>query len=235
VKKIAFTAILALLLLSAGCGGKGEKSSSDNRMGDPGILQNDSDLRIGDSGINDSRGSGAAPASGSSFRIMGTGLVRTYPNPNIAPVNGSYANNVISFGELFLGTPYEYGSDRNNPNTFDCSDFTRYSFLGALGMELPIDSRSQANYVYTFGTRQYWDLSQAQRGDLLFFMDYRGPRQEDYRYVNRANERITHVGIYMGDGMLLHTASQATGGVRTDYIFGKHLEWRFISGGSVLP
>lgn len=232
------TAILLAAVLMNGCAGRSSPdavphsepapapslsaSPADNRMNDPALLAQDRELHLGDAGIGDGP------------KVLQQ-LVRTVPNPAIAPLNGSYANNVISFGSHFLGTRYEYGSDRDDPSTFDCSDFTRYAFLGSVGMDLPKDSRKQAEYVNLFGTRQYRVLTQARPGDLLFFMDYKGPKPEDYRGVNPADARITHVGIYMGNGNILHTASQATGGVRIDTLFGKHLEWRFIQGGGVLP
>jgi peptidoglycan DL-endopeptidase CwlO len=235
--KSLLTVLLAAALMN-GCSGRSIKESephdlpqnevmvpTDNRMNDPAILQKDQELRLGDIGVEDGR----------FLAMQSQSLLEVSPNPAIAPVYGNYANNVISFASLFLGTPYEYGSDRDNPSTFDCSDFTRYAYLGGLGMDLPKDSRSQASYVGTFGKRQYQDLSQAKPGDLLFFTDYNGPRAEDYRYQSRSDIRISHVGIYLGNGNILHTASKATGGVRIDYMYGKHLEWRFVSGGSVLP
>lgn len=223
-------ALLVLAALLTGCSGsKNAKpfASTDNRMNNPSILNKDAELKQGDYGIGENRQSG--PLHGLSV------MQEVWPNPSIAPINGSYTNNVIQFGLLFLGTPYEYASNRDDPSTFDCSDFTRYSYLGALGMDLPMDSRAQSEYVLTYGKRQYTDLGQAQPGDLLFFMDYRGPRPEDYANINPANERISHVGIYIGDGKILHTASKATGGVRIDTLWGKHLQYRFIRGGSVLP
>jgi peptidoglycan DL-endopeptidase CwlO len=228
-------ALLAAAILLTGCSGSGNMKALDKRMDNPSILENDNDLRTGDLGVEEHRKTRRPELTGSPFSILQSNLSRTSPNPAISPQNGSYANNVISFGSLFMGAPYEYGSERYNTDSFDCSDFTHYSFLGALGMELPLDSRSQAAYVDEFGSRKYTDLAYAQRGDLLFFMDYKGPRPEDYRGINPANERITHCGIYMGDGQMIHTASRATGGVRIDNVWGKHLEYRFVRGGSVLP
>lgn len=245
MQKPALAFMLAAALLT-GCSGSKPKQAIDNRISDPAILEKDQELRLGDLGIEHYIPHYVPQNRDALFRPKNAEtqyqslqnqpvLHEVSPNPSIAPINGNYANNVISFGLLFLGTPYEYGSDRDNPNTFDCSDFARWVFLGALGMDLPKDSRSQERYVETFSKRQYWDLYQAKPGDLLFFMDYKGPRAEDYQNINPANERISHVGIYIGNGNLLHTASKATGGVRIDYMYKTHLEWRFVNGGSVLP
>lgn len=101
-------------------------------------------------------------------------------------------------------------------------------------MDIPRDSRSQWTYVSQFGSRKFYDIHQAQKGDLLFFMSYRGWRPENYAGINKNSQTITHVGMYLGNGKMLHTASAASGGVRIDYVFGKQLEWRFLRGGSVL-
>lgn len=157
-----------------------------------------------------------------------------FVNRNVKPVNGSYVENAINTAWKYYGTPYEFGSDRNNPNSFDCSDFTRWIHLYSLGMDLPSTSRSQWEYVKKFSKYQYTDLSKAKRGDLLFFMTYKGWRSQDYNDINVKTQPIAHCGIYIGNGQILHTASAKTGGVRVDKIKGSHLEYRFVGGGKVV-
>lgn len=216
---------LAMVLVS-GCGRS--DTVTDQRMNDPKLLSQDKELQKGDLGIGENGVPGIRGLNKERIPVV-------RPNPAIEPIGGNYANNVITFAKIFLGTPYEYGSDRDNPATFDCSAFVRYAFLGALGMDIPKDSRSQARYVLEAGTRSYYSLAHARRGDILFFMGYKGFREEDYAGIDPSKETISHCGIYLGDGLMIHTASQKTGGVRIDDIFDKHLEWRFVMGGSVLP
>jgi hypothetical protein len=52
--------------------------------------------------------------------------------------------------------------------------------------------------------------------------------------VDKLSERITHDGIYLGDGKILQTYSKDSGGVRIDSIEGTHWEKRFLFGGSPL-
>ncbi|WP_426450966.1 C40 family peptidase [Paenibacillus sp. S-38] len=139
---------------------------------------------------------------------------------------------VIAAGKAYLGTPYEYASDRSNTNTFDCSDFVRQAFKDALGLTLPSSSRTQGDYVKSIGkTSTNWrDLKP---GDLMFFMSYKGGSASSYP-SNKSGQTITHVGIYLGDGKVLHTYSKDSGGVRIDSIAGRHWEYRFIFGGSAL-
>jgi len=138
----------------------------------------------------------------------------------------------IAAGYRYLGTPYEYGSDRSDTSTFDCSDFVRQAFLDGAALKLPADSRAQGDYVRSKGAAVY-RLADLKRGDLVFFMSYRGSRASDYAGVDKSAQRINHVAIYLGDGKLLHTYSRASGGVRVNDIGGNAWEYRMLFGGSV--
>jgi cell wall-associated NlpC family hydrolase len=144
----------------------------------------------------------------------------------------STRNAIIAAGKKYMGTPYEFGSDRSNTRTFDCSDFVRQAFKDGARITLPSDSRQQGQYVRDNGPiKTNWKNLQA--GDLMFFMDYKGTSKSAYP-SNTSNQRITHVGIYLGNGKILHTYSKDSGGVRIDSIDNKHWEYRFIFGGSAL-
>lgn len=145
------------------------------------------------------------------------------------------ADRAIEAGMRYLGTPYEFGSSRSDTSTFDCSDFVRQAFLDGIGMTLPGDSRQQASFVRDKqGDRIVTDWRQLQRGDLMFFMAYKGAKKSDYENVNRNTETVRHVGIYLGNGEVLQTYSVASGGVRTDVIAGSQWENRFLYGGAVI-
>lgn len=140
---------------------------------------------------------------------------------------------VIAAGMKYLGTPYEYGASRNSTKTFDCSSFVRQAFLDALGVKLPSDSRQQGDYVKAKGPVQT-DWRKLKRGDLMYFMSYKGTKASAYSGINKASQRITHTGIYLGNGKVLHTYSNEGGGVTISDIAGKHWEYRFMFGGSAL-
>lgn len=145
------------------------------------------------------------------------------------------AEKVIQAGLAYLGTPYEFGSSRNDTSTFDCSDFVRQAYLDGIGYRLPGDSRSQGEHLRNSGNPIVTDWRQLQPGDLMFFMDYKGFRESDYAGIDKQSERITHVGIYLGNGQVLHTYSVASGGVRTNEIAGTQWEYRFLFGGYPIP
>ncbi|WP_274649383.1 SH3 domain-containing C40 family peptidase [Paenibacillus humicola] len=150
------------------------------------------------------------------------------------PASGSAAvEAIIADGMKYLGTPYEYGSNRNTTTTFDCSDLIETIFREGANVILPPDSRQQGAYVKSKGP-VVTDWHQLKRGDLMFFGDYKGTSPSNYGPSYKANARISHVALYLGDGKVLQTYSKKSGGVRTDSIAGKHWEYRFLFGGSAL-
>ncbi|ANS75832.1 hypothetical protein AWM70_15590 [Paenibacillus yonginensis] len=139
---------------------------------------------------------------------------------------------VFEVGRSYLGTPYEYGSDRNTTTTFDCSDFTRTVYREATGIILPADSRQQGDWIKS-NSKAVYDINSLKPGDLMFFMSYKGSTDAAYKGINKSAERITHVAIYMGNGQIMQTYSVKSGGVRIDNLTASWTR-RFLFGGSVL-
>ena len=94
------------------------------------------------------------------------------------------ANGIISLARQYLGVPYVWGG--SSPNGFDCSGFVQYVYAQK-GIHLPRTADIQA----TAGR----PISKAELmpGDLVFFAG---------DYVN-----ISHVGIYVGNGQMIHASS----------------------------
>jgi cell wall-associated NlpC family hydrolase len=88
------------------------------------------------------------------------------------------AAQAVSFAYSALGKPYVWGA--TGPSSFDCSGLTQAAWRSA-GVSLPRTTYTQINA----GERV--SRSQLAPGDLLFF--YSG---------------ITHVGLYIGDGKMIH-------------------------------
>ncbi len=140
---------------------------------------------------------------------------------------------VIAEGMKYIGTPYLFGSNRSTTDTFDCSDFVRWIYKQHTDLLLPLDSRQQGAFVKKLGTAKT-DWRSLKRGDLMFFMTYEGSTASDYRSVDKETERITHEALYLGNGKILHTYSNASGGVHVQSFAGSQWEYRFLFGGSVL-
>jgi cell wall-associated NlpC family hydrolase len=182
---------------------------------------------------------GSSPASTSSLSASSSWGEPVFSAPPVKHIEPAYTgtdvseaiDQVIATGMKYLGTPYEFGSDRNTTDTFDCSDFIRQIFLEGLGYQLPTDSRQQGSWVQQ-NSEPVYDISLLKRGDLVFF-DYASSRAEAEAGLGLPNSTITHVAIYLGDNQLLHTFSAAAGGVKvTD--FSKTWQDHFLFGGSVV-
>ena len=97
-----------------------------------------------------------------------------------------------------MGRPYEWGGTGENGGGFDCSGLIQHSY-GHHGIRLPRTSRDQAKEGRTIARNR----SSLRRGDLLTFSNSGGP--------------ITHVGLYIGDGRFIHSASR---GVQVSLLSG---------------
>ena len=88
----------------------------------------------------------------------------------------------------FVGNPYVYGGTSLTGGT-DCSGFTMRVYEH-FGIDITRTSRSQA------AAGREISASQLQKGDLVF-----------YAY----NGVIGHVGLYIGNGQIVHAANPNTG------------------------
>lgn len=118
--------------------------------------------------------------------------------PTSSQSQAGTADKIISAGQKYLGTKYQYGAKAGQTSTFDCSSFVQFLYKQQ-GIDLPRSSRSQAK-VGTSVT-----VSNLQKGDLIFFKTGGG-------------SQIDHVAIYMGDGKILHTIPK--GGVQVSSFSG---------------
>ncbi|KRD85868.1 hypothetical protein ASE51_27135 [Bacillus sp. Root147] len=101
------------------------------------------------------------------------------------------ADKIIFTGLKCLGIPYVFNAPSNQTNMFDCSSFIQYIFR-VNGISLPRNSRQQFEIGLPIS------FSHIQKGDLLFFTT-------EKRKNRRGSSKIGHVGIYIGNGEMLHT------------------------------
>ncbi|MYW31814.1 glycoside hydrolase [Streptomyces sp. SID2119] len=109
--------------------------------------------------------------------------------------DGSYAakaEKVLAFARAQIGKPYVWGA--SGPASYDCSGLTQAAWREA-GVTLPRTTWDQVKV----GTRVA--TSDLRPGDLVFFYD-----------------DISHVGIYKGDGMMIH-APKPGANVREESIY----------------
>ncbi|MFC4321531.1 C40 family peptidase [Litchfieldia salsa] len=115
---------------------------------------------------------------------------------------------VIAEAKKYLGAGYKFGASlADAPKLFDCSSFTMLVFQQN-GIQLPRVSRDQASKGF--------NVNELKAGDLMFFTN-----SEIY-----SDGRIGHVGVYMGDGSMIHASSSKgvsiTKNVLTNPYWGKN-------------
>ncbi|TQK70611.1 C40 family peptidase [Nocardioides sp. SLBN-35] len=105
-------------------------------------------------------------------------------DPATIPASGRAAA-AIKYALAQVGDAYVWGAA--GPNAFDCSGLTMMAYAQA-GVSLPHSSRAQ------YGSGAHIAKSDLQAGDLVF---YYSP--------------ISHVGIYLGNGLIVHAANPGAG------------------------
>jgi cell wall-associated NlpC family hydrolase len=116
---------------------------------------------------------------------------------------------IVKTARSFLGIPYLWGGD--SPETgFDCSGLVTACY-SLNGLNLPRMSQDQ------FLVGEPVDREELSPGDLVFFAN--------------TNEKISHVGIYIGGGKFIHAPRQGKI-IREDSLSDAYYEKRFRGGRS---
>lgn len=129
----------------------------------------------------------AAPAAAQSFAPV-KALSERAANPRgpFARMNVPQRDSIIEHTRSLLGTRYKWAGITPEKG-LDCSGFVKYVFA-KLGIELPHHAADLAK----LGGSVSKDTAQMQPGDLLVF---------------GKGKRISHVGIYVGEGYMIHASS----------------------------
>ncbi len=123
----------------------------------------------------------------------------------------SRVQSVLNLAYSKMGCPYVWGAE--GPNSFDCSGFTSYVFRNAAGVSLPRTSSAQSGYGKTVSK------SNLQAGDLVFF--------------NTSGKGVSHVGIYVGAGKMIHAPSSGKT-ISVTSINSSYYSSRFVTAKRVL-
>lgn len=114
-------------------------------------------------------------------------ISRMRTGPLLVPASG---DSVVATARTQLGTRYRLGASTPG-KAFDCSGFVRW-VMAAFDVPLPRTSHEQARA----GIELPRDTSALRPGDLLTF---------------GTKHRISHVGIYVGEGRYIHASSVRRG------------------------
>jgi cell wall-associated NlpC family hydrolase len=103
----------------------------------------------------------------------------------------SEAAALVEYALSFVGCSYVFGA--TGPNSFDCSGFTQYVYAH-FGYTINRVADDQVNNGVAV------DFANLQPGDLVCFSN-----------TYSSSDWITHVGIYIGDGKMVHAANSRRG------------------------
>jgi probable lipoprotein NlpC len=122
---------------------------------------------------------------------------------------------VIAAAEKYEHTPYRYGGlDKRG---LDCSGLVYVSFYDALGVSVPRNTWGLYSWAEKIA------INEARPGDLVFF-----------KTTGKGN--ISHVGILVGDGRFIHSASEGPStGVIYSSLDERYWSRTFAGTGRVLP
>ncbi len=124
-----------------------------------------------------------ATASSSSKSASSSSSSSSSSSKSYSSPSGSGGGSVVSYGSQFVGNPYVYGGSSLTNGT-DCSGFVM-SCYSAFGVSLPHSSSALRSVGYGVS------YDEMQPGDIVCYSG--------------------HVGIYAGNGTLLHASNKRTG------------------------
>ena len=123
-------------------------------------------------------------------------------------------NKIELDAKKFLGVPYVWGA--TGPSKFDCSGFTQWVYRDS-GINIPRVSRDQAR------VGEFVEYDNLQRGDMVFF-----------NTTKKRTGKVTHVGIYLGNGDFIHASSAGKSVVIYNFNQKPYYKDRFLWGRRVL-
>ena len=111
--------------------------------------------------------------------------------------------NIIATAKKFIGVPYMWGG--TSIKAVDCSGFTKSTYF-LNGLVLARDASQQCHTGDNIDVDKYYEgdytveaLSNLKKGDLIFF---------GTKATAEKKERVTHVGIYIENGIFIHSAGK---------------------------
>lgn len=132
--------------------------------------------------------------------------------PHGKPMSDSpVARRLVAEAREWLGTPYKYGGETKSGA--DCSGFVMKVYHKVTGLKLPRNSAAQCDYCNKIKKEEL------ETGDLVFFSS------------NASKGRVAHVGMYVGDGIMIH-ASSSRGVIETD-INSDYFVRHYVASGRV--
>src|ERR1035437_2847353 len=151
-----------------------------------------------------------APKTPKKGAVAAVTALEAKPAGPFARLTSVQRDSIIEHTRSLLGVKYKWAG-MNPAKGLDCSGIVKYVFA-KLGVELPHHAAELAKLGDPFTK----DTAAMQPGDLLVF---------------GKGKRISHVGIYVGDGMMIHASSTSHHVVETPVVKYRPaggLQWRGV-------
>jgi cell wall-associated NlpC family hydrolase len=112
------------------------------------------------------------------------------------------AEQALRIAMTTVGTPYVWGGESYEEGGFDCSGLVLWAY-NQVGAALPRTAAEQ------FDATTRIDPRSVKPGDLIFFVNTYGVGVNDGARIITTEQRVvTHVGIYAGNGLMLHAPQE---------------------------
>jgi len=134
-------------------------------------------------------GGGSPPSRRDRDPVTETPILPPSSDGAVQAEPASLADSIVATAAAAMGRPYEYGGTGAGGGGFDCSGLIQYAYKKH-GIVLERRSTDQAREGRKVGRK----LDQLRPADLLTFSNRGGP--------------VTHVGLYMGGGRFIHSATR---------------------------
>lgn len=147
-------------------------------------------LLAGAEGVMAQEGGPAAREGDVAPAAESRGTARPAPFARYSSSAARLRDSVVALARAQIGKRYVYGAT-NPKKGFDCSGLVLY-IAKALNIDLPRTANQQAKV----GRALARDTAELRPGDLVTF-------------ANGKSKRISHIGIYVGDGKIIHASSHS--------------------------